>query len=166
MIRLTGGTQSEAKIRSSFPVSLVVYTFKTVQRPVGYFIAVKACLREEGLQIAQHAGLLVLRWKEQRDVTKRLAIGILVIALPEGRAWFDDQAVRGQVLRRIRKRENLSERIAKLRAALAGEIIHQIDADILKTGSPGSGVFFPEGFKIVDAAEQFQKAVVCGLQAD
>ena len=126
----------------------------------------KACLREERLQIAQHAGFLVLRWKKQRAVAKRLALGILVVAFPERSAGFDDQTVCGQVLRRIRKRENLSERIAKLRAALAGEIIHQINADILKTGSPGSGVFFPEGFKIVDAAEQFQKAVVCGLQAD
>ena len=125
VIRLTGGTQSEAKIRSSFPVSLVVYTFKAVQRPVGYFIAVKACLREDGLQIAQHAGFLVLRWKKQRAVAKRLALGILVVAFPERSAGFDDQTVCGQVLRRIRKRENLSERIAKLRAALAGEIIQR-----------------------------------------
>ena len=143
-----------------------MYTFKTVQRPVGYFIAVKACPGEDGLQIAQHAGFLILRRKKQRAVTKCLALGILVVAFPEGSAGLDDQTVCGKVLRRIRKGENLPERIAKLLAALTGKVIHQINADILKAGIPGSSVFSPEGFKIVDAAERFQKFVVCRLQTD
>ena len=107
---------ADADILPARPIGDVVRTFKTGARVVGDFVPRVTRLREKPRGMPLHGKRLVLAHGRGPGC--------------DGRSFFEDEAVRGYVLRR--KRDRAFERPLPVADRLSRQRVHEVEADILK----------------------------------